>query len=243
MDKYEYGIASSILYNFVYEDFCSFYLEMTKVSLKEENSYKNGVYFTLLKVLKAIIMMIYPFSPFITEEIYQNLPQHKDSIMLESYPLYEKKFVKKEYDELGELLKTIIEQIRVYKVNNKLAPNAKLDLKIKSDVDIESLLPYIKRFSFANSLELTKEDIANSTSIVLSNVTVFVIDNTNKDELVENLKKMKANLEMEIKRSEGMLSNKNFLAKAPKQKVDSEKEKYEKYKNQLEEIEKKLKSL
>lgn len=243
MDKYEYGIASSVLYNFVYDDFCSFYLEMTKVSLKNENSYKERTYFALLKVLKAIIMMIYPFSPFITEEIYLNLPKHKESIMLEDYPSYEKKYVNKKYDKKGTLLKDIIEQIRVYKVNNKLAPNAKLDLKLKSNEDINDLLPYIKRFSFANTLDLVDQDVNNSTSIILDDVTIFILDNTNKEDVLNNLNKEYERLKSEIKRSENMLSNPNFLNKAPKQKVDLEKEKYEKYKLQIQEIEEKLKKI
>ena len=93
MDAYEYGIASSNLYNFVYDDFCSFYLEMTKVTLKNENTYKEGTYFTLLTTLQAVIMMIYPFSPFISEEIYLSLPEHKDSIMLELYPEFNEKLI------------------------------------------------------------------------------------------------------------------------------------------------------
>ncbi len=243
MDKYEYGIASSLLYDFVYDDFCSFYIEMSKVSLHSDNSYKDGVYFTLLKVLQAVVMMIYPFSPFITEEIYQNLPNKKESIMLESYPEYERKFVNKEYEEKGVLLKTIIDQIRVYKVNNKLAPNAKIDIKIKTDENINDLLDYISRFAFANSLELTKEDVPDSTSIVLSNLTIYILDNTNKDELKNTLNKELSRLQGEIKRSEGMLSNKNFLDKAPKEKIDAEKKKYDLYLNQLKEIEEKLKKL
>ena len=243
MDKYEYGIASNLLYDFVYDDFCSFYIEMSKVSLHDEKYYKDGVYFTLLKVLKAVIMMIYPFSPFITEEIYQNLPDKKESIMLESYPEYEKKFIDKISEEKGALLKEIIDQIRIYKVNNKLAPNAKIDLKIKSIENIDELNEYIKRFAFANSLEFTNEDVPNSTSIILSKLTLYILDNTNKEDLKNNLEKEFSRLQNEIKRSEGMLSNKNFLDKAPKEKIDVEKKKYENYLTQLKEIEEKLKKL
>ncbi len=243
MDTYEYGIASSLLYDFVYDDFCSFYIEMSKVSLKDDNYYKDGVYFTLLKVLKAVVMMIYPFSPFITEEIYQNLPDKKESIMLESYPEYEKKYVNKVSEDKGELLKEIIDQIRVYKVNNKLAPNAKIDLKVKTNENIDDLVEYIKRFAFANSFDFVNQDVEDSTSIVLSKLTIYVLDNTNKEELKENLNKELTRLQSEIKRSEGMLSNKNFLDKAPKEKIENEKVKYQTYLTQLKEIEEKLKKI
>ena len=243
MDVYEYGIASSLLYDFVYDDFCSFYIEMSKVSLKDNNYYKDGVYFTLLKVLKAVVMMIYPFSPFITEEIYQNLPDKKESIMLESYPEYEKRYVNKVSEDKGELLKEIIDQIRVYKVNNKLAPNAKIDLKVKTSENIDDLVEYIKRFAFANSFDFVTQDVEDSTSIVLSKLTIYVLDNTNKEELKENLNKEFTRLQSEIKRSEGMLSNKNFLDKAPKEKIENEKAKYQTYLTQLKEIEEKLKKI
>lgn len=243
MDKYEFGIASSVLYNFVYDDFCSFYIEMTKVSLNDEKYYKDGVYFTLLKVLSSIIMMIYPFSPFITEEIYLNLPKHKDSIMLESYPVFDKKFVNKQAEETGDLLSKIIETIRTYKVNAKLAPNAKIDLKIKTEISLDNLIDYINRFSFANSIEIVENDVKNSTSFILPKVTLYIVDNIDKEELKINLEKDLASVDAEIARSEGLLGNQNFVNKAPKAKIDLEKEKYEKYKAQKAEILEKLKNL
>jgi Valyl-tRNA synthetase len=243
MDKYEYGIASTLLYNFVYDDFCSFYIEMTKVSLNDDKYYKNGVYFTLLKVLKSIVMMIYPFSPFITEELYLNLPSHLDSIMLESYPVFEKTLVDTQSENKGELLNKIIESIRTYKVNSKLAPNAKVDIKIKSTFNIDDLVDYIARFTFANSIEMVDTDIENSTSIVLANLTLFIVDNIDKNELKNNLEKELASLDSEISRSEGLLSNENFVAKAPKAKLDLERNKYEKFKLQKAVIIEKLKKL
>ena len=243
MDKYEYGIASSALYNFVYDDFCSFYIEMTKVSLSNDKYYHIGTYYTLLKVLKAVTMMIYPFSPFITEEIYQNLPEHKESVMLEDYPSFDKKFVFKSSEEKGELLNKIIESIRSYKVTNKLAPNAKVDIKIKSEGNISDLVDYIARFSFASSVEIVTEDVLKASNIVLPKLTIFIIDNVNSEKLKNDLQIELEKINSEITRSEGLLSNKNFIEKAPKAKLDLEKAKFEKYKEQKEEIQNKLKNL
>jgi len=100
MDKYDYGIASNTLYNFVYDDFCSFYLEMTKVTLQDNVDDKDSTLNVLLYILKSIILMIYPFSPFISEEIYLHLPNHLESIMLESYPKYIKNFAFKNNNEI-----------------------------------------------------------------------------------------------------------------------------------------------
>ncbi len=242
MDKYEYGIASSILYNFVYDDFCSVYLEYSKVSLSN-NEDKEHTYFTLLTVLKAIVMMIYPFSPFISEEIYLHINNHKESIMLEDYPVFNKKYsrFKKAYNEVNKL-KTAIEDVRSYKVDNKLAPNTKVDIKILGDGLKEELIPYLTRFSFANSVEKINERI-KATSYIIDDFSLFIVDNTDKSDILSNLNKQKEKLEKEIKRSEGMLSNQNFISKAPKAKIDLETEKYNKYKEQLEEILNKINSL
>ena len=243
MDSYEYGIASNLLYNFVYDDYCSFYLEMSKVTLKDENTYKDGTYFTLLYTLKAILMMIYPFSPFISEEIYLNLPVHKESIMLEDYPEYKKDLVFASSIKKVEALKSAIEAIRQYKVNNSLAPNEALDISLKANFDFTPLSKYLARYSFAKSLSLIKEDKQGVSSIVLPDLTLFIEDSVNKDELKAKLNKDLEKVESELKRSEAMLNNEKFISKAPKQKVDLEKAKYEQYKTQYSEIKKKLENL
>lgn len=243
MDHYEYGIASNLLYNFVYDDYCSFYLEMTKVTLKDEKNYKEGTLFTLLYTLKAIVMMIYPFSPFISEEIYLNLPEHKESIMLEDYPTYEKALVFASSIKKVETLKNAIEGVRQYKVKNNLAPNSQLDLFYKSTFNFKELEKYLSRYSFAKSLTLTKEDVKDGSSIILDSFTLYIKDSVNKDELKEKLEKDLEKIKSELKRSEGLLGNPNFLNKAPKAKIDLEKSKYESYKAQFDEISKKLNNL
>ena len=243
MDSYEYGVASNLLYNFVYDDFCSFYLEMSKVSLKDETNYNDGTYFTMIYALKAIIMMIYPFSPFIAEEIYLSLPEHKDSIMLESYPDYEKGLVFKSSIQKVELIRKAIESVREYKVKNSLAPNEKLDLSIKTNLKLDSLYKYLERFSFAKSLVKVEDDVKDSSSIILPDLTIYIKDNIDKSELKDKLTKEFEKINAEIKRSEGILSNQGFLARAPQAKIQLEKEKYEKYKALHDEIEEKLKKL
>ncbi len=240
MDSYDYGVASNILYNFVYDDFCSFYIEMSKVTLKDEDSYKDGTYFTMLYVLKAIVMMIYPFSPFISEEIYLSFPVHKDSIMLESYPEFDKRLVFKTSLVKVDTIKEAIEKVREYKVQNSLAPNAQLDLFVKPSINLKELYKYLGRFSFAKSLVVTAEEIKNATSIILPNVTLFIKDSINKEELIKKITKEVESLKSEVKRSEALLNNEKFLSKAPKEKIAVEKEKYENYKKQLSNLEEKL---
>lgn len=242
MSKYDFGIASSILYNFVYDDFCDFYLEMTKVSLQSDKYNKDSIYFTLITVLKSIILMIYPFSPFISEEIYLNLPNHKESIMLESYPtsIYSNETFN---EDNIVIVKNIIEKIRSYKVDNSMQPNQKVELKLKTSRNLVDLIPYIDRFTFSSKTEIVDYEVKNETSFIINDVIIYVGDSINKDELKNKLEIQLKEIEQEILRSEKMLNNKNFIVKANPEKVSLEQEKYKKYLSQKEIILEKLKTL
>ena len=232
MDKYEYSLASTYLYNFVYDDFCSNYLEMSKVSLNiNDEQYKKIIKSVLVDVLKNIILMIYPYAPFISEELYLNLPSHLESIMLESYPQYED--INIEFNQV-ELLYKIITDIRNYKVNAKLAPNYKIKLVIETKLDLfEGFNDYLSRFSFASDIKKVINSDSKGTKFVYDNLNVYIEDNITEEE--KNAKKAKdiAYLEAEIKRCEGLLNNPNFVNKAPESKVKLEQEKLAKYKEQL----------
>ena len=233
MDKYEYSMASTYLYNFVYDDFCSNYLEMSKVALQSnDESYKQIVKSLLVNILKNIIIMIYPFAPFIGEELYLALPKHKKSIMLETFPKIEK------YDEKGlesvqEFYK-MIQDIRNYKVKNKLAPNYKLKLVIEYKEKLfEGIEAYLKRFTFAESINLTKKADSKGMKFVYNNSTLYIEDSISEEELKAKKEKDIAFLKAEIARCEGMLSNQNFVEKAPKEKVELERAKLENLKERL----------
>ena len=241
MEKYEFGIACQILHSFVYDDFCDFYLEMCKVTLQNESFDKESTYYALFKSLKSIILTIYPFAPFISEEIYLSLSEHKDSIMLESYPTFDKNIV---FDESNVLfIKNVIEKIRAYKVDNSLAPNQKISLKLKTNKNISTLLSYIERFTFASNIELINDERHDLTSIVINDGIIYIDDNISKEEKINKLNLQLENINKEIKRSEALLNNEKFLAKAKKEKVDEEKEKYQKYKEQKEILEEKIKNI
>ncbi len=240
MDKYEFGIACSNLYSFVYDDFCDFYLEMSKVSLSNEAYNKNSTYYTLITILKNILLMIYPFAPFISEEIYLSLPNHKDSIMLESYPEVDKSV---SFDISNILfVKETIEKIRAYKVNNELKPNEKIKLFIKTSKNIDSLIPYIQRFTFASSITLTSEEVSGS-SIIIDGGILYIQDDVSKEEKLATLNKQLESVLKDIDRSEHLLNNPNFLNKANPDKVKEEQEKYRKYLEQRKLIEEKIKNI
>ena len=236
MDRYEYSMASQYLYNFVYDDFCSFYLEMSKVSLQNgSEEYQRIVKSVLLYVIKNIIIMIYPFAPFIGEELYLALPEHKKSIMLESYPIA-KDISLEDIDQVDNLYK-MIQDIRNYKVSNKLAPNYKLKFIVEADSCFKGFDAYLARFGFAKEVIITSKADSKGMRYVYKDMNLFIEDEISKEELESKKAKDIAYLKAEIARSEGMLNNPNFVSKAPKEKVDLERQKLAENKRKLAEIE------
>ena len=228
MDEYEFSQAMAILYNFVYDEFCGNYIEMSKVSLKDDDiNYQNSVKGLLLYLLKNIILLIYPYAPFISEELYQNLPSHRKSIMEETYPTIFEVDIKGEDLEQVDVLYNFISAVRSYKTENKIAPNANISLLIESKKTLFSeFASYLKRFTFAKKVEFifTSKD-GKYQKYPFGNYTLYLEVEENKEEKEKEI----ARLKKEIERSKAILNNPNFLAKAPKEKVQNEKEKYENY--------------
>ena len=239
MDKYDFNAASSHLYNFVYDDFCSQYLEMSKVTLNgnDENK-KNATYQVLHYCLKNIILLIYPYTPFIGEELYQNLPEHKESIMLESYPTVNKDLIDNSYDEQVETLINLIKDVRNYKLENKLAPNAKLELLINFKKQLfDDFNIYLARFTFSEIKDVGAELINKKGELKVYNYLDLIISNeSGKDELIKRLDAEIALTRSEIERCEKMLSNPNFVDKAPKEKVENERNKLSKHQENLQNL-------
>ena len=222
MDAYNFLSASGFLYDFVYDDFCSFYLEMSKVGLGNpllEKSIKAVLY----KVIREIILMIYPYCPFIGEELYQALPGHKASIMEETYPVYDEALISERGERQGLLLKKIISDVRAYKSAKGLAPNAKIHLAFSKPFPFEGMSEYLKRFLFASKIE--ENSTLRGDSFVHDEGTLTLEEDVDVSVLKENLLKEMERLNFEIERSKKMLDNPGFVARAPKEKIDLEKEK------------------
>ena len=246
MEKYDFNAASSHLYNFVYDDFCSNYLEMSKVALNSnDESKKKATYFTLLKCLKAIILLIYPYTPFIAEELYLNLPNHLDSVMLETYPKVEEIYLDESCDLEVNLLLDIIKEVRNYKIVNKIAPNFSLNMKLFLKIKVnDDFFIYLNRFTFSKAELSSKPLLAENGDLInLNYADIFIASSTNVEELKAKLDKDIELEKSEILRCEKMLSNPNFLAKAPKEKVEQEQEKLKLHKENLTSLEEKRKKL
>ena len=246
MEKYDFNAASNHLYNFVYDDFCSQYLEMSKVALNSDNEKSKQVTKqVLLTCLKNIILLVYPYTPFIAEELYCSLPNHLDSVMLESYPKYDASLVDDSKDYQVELLFNLIKDVRNYKIENKLAPNANLDLSLLLKEPVfDDFLSYLKRFSFSN-INIIKDsnEHKNGESHIYHEAELYIVNEAGKDEMKARLNKEIEALNNEIKRCQNMLNNPSFLAKAPAEKVSLEREKLQKHLDNLAVLEEKLKNL
>ena len=245
MEKYDFNAASNHLYNFVYDDFCSQYLEMSKVKLNSDDLLASEVTRTvLLKALKTIILLIYPYTPFIAEELYLNLPKHLESVMLESYPKVEKEFLDSSSNEEISLLFDMIKEVRNYKITNQISPNAKLGLTINLKIKVsDDFGLYLRRFTFSD-FEL-KDDLSSLKGELFSfnYGSMIITSGVNAEEMKAKILKEIEFEQSEIRRSEGMLNNPNFIAKAPKEKVDAEKAKLLLHQNNLRDLENKLKNL
>ena len=195
--------------------------------------------------MKSIILLIYPYTPFIAEELYLNLPTHLESVMLETYPTVDKELLDDSGDKEINTLFNIIKEVRNYKITNKLVPNKSLELSINLRIKTsDDFINYLKRFTFSDISFVGNEIINMSGELINLDYCDLLINNaTNKDEIIERLKKDIENEKNEILRCEKMLNNPNFIAKAPESKISQEKDKLELHKANLANLEEKLKKI
>ena len=242
MEKYEFGVASTYMYNFIWNDFCSWYIELAKLGLNSDSELvRKSTHDTLFYVLEAITKLIHPFMPFVSEEIYQALHASKDvTICTSSWPKLDERFNEKV--EIMDLIQDIITNVRATKNEYNLAPSKPIDIIIRSlDVNKLNLLEdnrkYLERFTFANTLEFINDNrlIDKCKTIILPNLEVLIPlkGMINIEEEIKNLTNEINKLTGEIKRCEGMLNNPNFLNKAPEAKINEEKAKLENYKAKM----------
>ena len=255
MDKYELGIAVQKVYDFIWEEFCDWYIEIAKVRLykkEEDPKAANAALWVLKTVLANALKMLHPYMPFITEEIFCTLCP-EETIMLAPWPEYteEWNFAKEEADV--ETIKVLVKGIRNIRSEMNVPPSRKAKYFIVSpDADLCDLFASHKDI-YSQLISASEIDVQadkagipeDAVSVVIPNAVVYIP----LEELVdmakerERLEKEKAKLAKELARSNGMLNNEKFLSKAPQAKVDEEKAKLEKYKQMMEDVENRLAQL
>lgn len=231
MDKYELGMASTYLYAFVYDDYCSNYIEMVKVILNNEGNHTN-TYNVMYHTLHGILMMIYPYSPFISEEIYLALPDHLASIMLAAYPKVSRHRFSVADEEVSTII-NLIKEIRNFKNTNNLAPNTKMNLYVANiDFDLNPYRDIIARLGFINEFKMGRIPVEVTTVSLPKGTFGFELD-VDRDVLIAQLEKEIETLTKEVERSTKLLSNPSFKLKAPASKVAEEEEKARHYAESL----------
>ena len=233
MDKYEFNLVGAELYSFIWDDFCSNYIEFAKFNLDDITT--KSVLYT---VLNGILKLMHPFMPFVTEEIYQMLPIcDAESIMISEYPKYDKDLVfnadKKEID-------LVIEYITLFR-NRKAESNIGSDFNVITNIDNELILRMLK----LTDKVVDSSDLSGTVEVVLDKYKAVICydDSASKGEEKANLIKEKETLENSIARREKLLSNENYVAKAPENIVNQERENLEAEKAKLDVVNDRLKEL
>ena len=247
IDKYEIGLAADKIYDFIWNEFCDWYIELVKPRLYEEGNEESEVaaQSTLIHVLDNVIKLLHPFMPYITEEIYSIMPNKKDMLINETWPEYNSSFCFKEDVEKIEMLIETTKAIRNARAELDIAPSKKAELFILVEEDavkskLENISHHFKTVASVSETHFADEDMTSedSISIVQNGFKGFIP----LDELIDyskeldRLTKEQDRLSGEIKRAEGKLSNKNFVDKAPEKVVAEEREKLEKYISMKEEV-------
>ncbi len=256
MEKYELGIAVQKINDFVWTEFCDWYIELVKPRLfnKEANPVSaNAAFWTLRTVLIDSLKLLHPFMPFITEEIFCTLQSEEESIMVSNWPEYHKEWDNLEAEQKAELIKNLVRGIRNSRTEMNVAPSRKAKVYLVADNEktceaLKELADSYQHMISASEvlIQMDKSGIEdNAVSVVIDKATIYMplADLVDLKKEKERLEKEKKRLEGELKRVNGMLNNEKFMSKAPAQKIAEEKEKLVKYESMMEKVEEELSAL
>ncbi len=255
MDSFELGIAVQKVYDFIWDEFCDWYIEMVKPRLynSDDQTSKDAALWTLQTVLLNALKLLHPYMPFLTEEIFCTLQSEEESIMISSWPKYRKEWYFEKEEKDIEIVKEAVRGIRNVRTEMNVAPSRKAQVFVVSKKEeIINAFTEGKLFfqSLAYASEVTiqkdKEGIAeDAVSVVIANATLYIpfAELVDIAQETQRLKKEEKRLEGELARVNGMLNNERFLSKAPEAKIAEEKEKYTKYTQMMEQVKMRLAQL
>ena len=257
MEHFELGIAVQKVYDFIWDEFCDWYIEMVKPRLysKEEtdDQCKNAALWTLKNVLIQALKLLHPYMPFITEEIFCTLQSEEESIMVSAWPVHREEWEFAREEEAIELMKEAVRGIRNVRTQMNVAPSRKAAVFVVSDKEeVRKVFAEGKLFfaSLAGASEVTvqadRSGIADdAVSVVIPNAVLYIpfAELVDIAQEIERLEKEKKRLESELSRVNGMLHNESFMSKAPEAKVAQERAKLEKYTQMMEQVKIRLEQL
>ena len=255
MERFELGIAVQKVYDFIWDEFCDWYIEMVKPRLyqSDDQASKDAALWTLQTVLIGSLKLLHPYMPFITEEIFTTIQSREETIMLSAWPVYREDFAFPHEEKGISMVKEAVRAVRNIRAERNVAPSRKAKIYVVSDSDevLDTFREdevFFKTLAFASDLELQKDKAGvpdGAISAVLPAETLYIplADLLDVQAEIARLQKEEKRLQGELKRSAGMLSNEKFLAKAPAAKIEAEKEKQKQYEVQMEGVRKELEQL
>lgn len=247
LDKFELGIAVQKIYDFIWEEFCDWYIEMVKPRLyNDEDETKAAVLWTLKTVLINSLKLLHPYMPFVTEEIFCTLQDKEESIMISFWPEFKDEWNFEADEEAVEIIKTAVKGIRNVRSEMNVPPSKKATVIVVSENEkvrtiFEDSKVFFATLGYASEVKIQANNEGISTdavSTVIQDATIYIpfAELVDIEKEIERLEKEKARLEGELNRVKGMLSNERFVSKAPQAKIDEEKAKLDKYANMMEQV-------
>ena len=247
LDKYELGIGLQKVYDFIWEEFCDWYIEMVKPRLyNDEDSTKAAAIWTLKTVLIQALKLLHPFMPFITEEIFCNLQDEEESIMISSWPEYQEAWNFAEDEKAAEIIKEAVRSIRNVRTSMNVPPSKKAKVYVVSEnEELLNVFEHSKAFfaslGYASQVEIqkTKDGIQDdAVSAVIPQAAIYMpfAELVDIEKEIARLKAEEKRLTGELARVNGMLNNEKFISKAPAAKVEEEKAKLLKYSQMMEQV-------
>ena len=254
MDKYELGIALQKVYDFVWEEFCDWYIEMVKPRLwNDEDRTKAAAIWTLKTVLINSLKLLHPFMPFITEEIFCNLQDEEPSIMISSWPVYKEEWNFAADEHAVEVIKEAVRAIRNVRISMNVPPSRKAKVfVVTEDADLTDIFEnsrvFFSTLASASEVVIQKDKTGigeDAVSAVIPKAAIYMpfAELVDIEKETERLKKEEERLTKELARVNGMLANEKFVSKAPQAKIDEEKAKLQKYTEMMEQVKTRLAQL
>ena len=254
MENFDLGVAVGKIYDFIWEEFCDWYIEMVKPRLyNDEDTTKAAALYTLKTVLIESLKLLHPYMPFITEEIFCNLQDEEESIMISDWPVYREEFNFPVEENAIETIKEAVRGIRNTRTSMNVAPSRKAKVYVVSTDEVlrnifENGKVFFASLGYASEVIIqdNKDGIdSDAVSVVIPNGTIYMpfaelVDIAKEIERLENEEKRLAG---ELARVNGMLSNERFVSKAPAAKIQEEKDKLEKYTQMMEQVKERLSHL
>ena len=251
MDKFELGIAVQKIYDFIWEEFCDWYIEMVKPRLyNDEDTTKAAALWTLKQVLIQALKLLHPYMPFITEEIFSNVQNEEESIMISQWPEYKEAWNFAEDELAVETIKDAVRGIRNVRAQMNVPPSKKAKVIVVTENEkvagiFETSRVFFATLGYASDVVIQSDKAGigeDAVSAVIHEAVIYMpfAELVDIDKEVERLQKEEEKLGKEIARATGMLNNPNFVSKAPQKKIDEEKAKLEKYTQMLEQVKERL---